>query len=134
MHVNKLPKASSCFLPEPGGLPLFRLEEGSEATPGVPVPPPDSAWTNEFGEEEIGVGDNPNAMLPSGVYFLGLPRFFFAGSILNLIPVEEGGDDPSKRPSEEGGLDCGRGGQTELKGKPAAAVGGMLGLIILIAG
>lgn len=118
-------------MPDPGGLPLFRLEGSSEAMPGVP--PPESPWTMELGEDDIGVGDNPKAMLPSGVYFLGLPRFFFADSILNLIPEEEGGDDPSKAPSEESGLGCGRGGPTELKGKPTAAVGGMLGLIILIA-
>jgi hypothetical protein len=53
----------------------------------------------------MGVGDKPKAMLPSGVYFLGLPRFFLAGSILNLIPEEDVGDDPSKAPS---GLDCSR--------------------------
>lgn len=108
---TQLPKASSCFFPEPGGLPLCFLEGCSDATSTpLPAPPPESARP-----ADMVVGDKPKAMLPSGVYFLGLPRFFLAGSILNPIPEEEVGDDPSRAPS---GLDCSRWADIALKGKP----------------
>lgn len=71
------------------------------------------------------MGANPNAMLPSGVYFLGLPRFFFPGSMLNRS--EDGEGDPSKPMAEKeskgfGGCccDCGGGGAREPKGNRTA--------------
>lgn len=128
-QTKKIPRASSCFFPEPGGRPLFLLVGGSEAAPAVPLPE-SAAWAKELADEEIGVDDKPKAMLPSGAYFLGLPRFFLAESTLNLIPEDDGGD-PSKTPSEEGGLGCWRGGATELNGKPEPA-GDILGLIIVM--
>ena len=89
--------SNCCFLLEPGGLPLaFFNEEGEEADP--PPPPPAAAAADEGGGAAVvgdenppldwftvtegggGVGERPNAMVPSGPYFLGLPLFLFIGS------------------------------------------------------
>lgn len=97
-----LPKASNCLFPEPGGLPRCFLAEGSVF--GVAVapsledsncpPPPPAAVAPVV----TGAGAKASAMLPSGdgEYFLGRPRFFLAGSMLNPPALNPpGGDDPS---------------------------------------
>lgn len=56
--------AKRCFLPEPGGRPLPRFCRGEKGVPGA----------------EAESGAKAKAMLPSGPYFRGLPRFFFMES------------------------------------------------------
>lgn len=71
----KVPKASSCFFPDPGGRPRLRFAGGSEED-RVPVASIRPA------ADDTGVGAKPRAMLPSGAYFLGRPLFFLEGSML----------------------------------------------------
>ncbi|WVZ26026.1 hypothetical protein V8G54_004570 [Vigna mungo] len=76
---QELPRASSCFFPDPGGRPrCFFAGASAEAVPAdsPPIPPPEA--TAEEGGGEAWVGARPRAMLPSGEYFRGRPRFFLA--------------------------------------------------------
>lgn len=83
------PRAAICtfLLLEPGGLPLLVFFTTSPE-PGAPLgelpkpggvgpPPVDAAPT----------GTSESAMLPSGPYFLGLPLFFFNGSVPVPVPL-----------------------------------------------
>lgn len=140
------PSASSCFFPEPGGRPRWRLAEGSEADPAAPPPPPPES-AREPGDWAVVA--NRNAMLPSGVYFLGRPRFFLAGSMLKLPPPVLNEGDPSNTPpcgKESSGCfgcncdcdsdcdcDCDceeeRGLKENLAAAAAAALGGIMALV-----
>jgi len=74
---QELPRASSCFFPDPGGLPrCFFAGASADAVPAESpaLPPPAAA---EAGGE-VWVGARPRAMLPSGEYLRGRPRFFLA--------------------------------------------------------
>lgn len=100
-----IPNASSCFLPDPAGLPLpFLDEEGSDEWA---APPPESPCGPTVEVEKcptVGeVVERPRAMLllllASGEYFLGLPLFFLAASMVNPPPVPNPEEDPSPPPA-----------------------------------
>lgn len=72
MQDERVPRASSCcFFPEPGGRPRRFGAGGSDEYPEAEPPPAGETSARD--------------MLPSGPYFLGLPRFFFTGSLMLMV-------------------------------------------------
>ena len=114
----QVPRASSCFFPDPGGRPLLRFAGGSEED-RVPVA------STRPAADETGVGDKPSAMLPSGAYFLGRPLFFLEVSMLKP-QGRKPDDDPSPK-GESMGFEAAR----ESKGKQLfGIIAAELGFII----